>query len=59
MKSGDTCPKCANGRLRVRNSYACGDRQMQRLECKDCGHEENGIVPRDNVWQRKSRKIRN
>ncbi len=52
MRSGDKCPKCKGGRLRVRTSNRVGDWQRQHLECKECGNREVAVVAAESVWRR-------
>jgi transcriptional regulator NrdR family protein len=55
MSSGDQCPKCKNGQMRIRTSRQIGDYQEQRLECNRCGekHDSKVIARRTSVFGRK------
>lgn len=46
MNSGDRCPKCKEGQMRVRTSRSVldGAYQEQRLECNRCGHKHDSKV---------------
>lgn len=46
MNSGDRCPKCRDGQMRVRTSRTVngGAHQEQRLECNRCDHKHEGKV---------------
>lgn len=52
LHSGDTCPNCKRGRMKVRTSRSCGDTREQRLECTACGHKGMGYVKESTVWKR-------
>lgn len=53
LRSGDTCPKCQRGRMRVIASRKVAQRfQQQRLECKECKYRDTGLVPEAAVWRR-------
>lgn len=56
MDSGDKCPKCNSGRMRVRTSWQVGDKQIQKLQCNndDCKHtdESKKSVPAERVFRR-------
>jgi uncharacterized protein (DUF983 family) len=54
MNTGDNCPKCKTGRLRVRTSRAIEGWQKQVLQCKACSHQENTVVAETAVWRRAS-----
>lgn len=51
MSSGDKCPKCGKGKMKVRTSRQKGTIQIQTLQC-DCGHKEEAAIPADRVWRR-------
>ena len=51
--SGDRCPKCGNGRLRVRSSWLkAAVLQMRRLHCTVCDHREHESVPAELIHRR-------
>ena len=54
LASGDKCPKCSKGRMRVRTSRRVGDSQVQQLDCNQCDHKAEGkvVVPATSVWSR-------
>jgi hypothetical protein len=54
MSSGDQCPKCRDGQMRVRTSRQVGNCQVQSLECNRCGekHEDKVVVPVAKVFKR-------
>lgn len=54
MSSGDRCPKCNKGQLRVRTSRQVGNSQVQVLECRECKYKHDGkvVVPVGSVFKR-------
>jgi len=56
MSSGDRCPKCSKGQMRIRTSRQIGQYQEQRLECNECKHKHDSktIVAAERVFRRTS-----
>lgn len=54
MNSGDRCPKCKSGQLRVRTSRQVGNSQVQTLSCNRCDHkhEDKVVVSAERVFRR-------
>jgi predicted RNA-binding Zn-ribbon protein involved in translation (DUF1610 family) len=52
MTSGDRCPKCGTGRMRVRTSRRKDRWQDQTLQCSNCQHKDRALVPAEKVWRR-------
>jgi len=51
--SGDSCPRCREGRLAVASSQRSGEYQTRYLRCTRCGCTDKQIVPAGEV-RRKS-----
>lgn len=54
MRSGDTCPQCGKGRMKVITSRSVNDGKSQQrwYKCEACGKSAKAIVPRSTVWLR-------
>ena len=55
MRSGDTCPQCGEGRMKVITSCAVNDGQHQQqwYKCEACGESVKVVVSRSTVCFRK------
>jgi len=51
--SGDSCPKCREGRLAVASSQRCGEYQTRYLRCPRCGCTDKQMLPAAEVARRK------
>lgn len=53
--SGQLCPKCKEGQLRIRSGVTKGNWHYRKLECnrtEDCDFTAETSVPADSVWRR-------
>jgi Zn finger protein HypA/HybF involved in hydrogenase expression len=51
--SGDSCPRCRDGKYAVASSVRSGEYQTRYLRCQRCGCTDKQIVPGSEV-RRKS-----
>jgi len=52
--SGDSCPKCREGRLAVASSQRCGEYQTRYLRCPRCGCTDKQVVHSGEIRRVKS-----
>jgi DNA-directed RNA polymerase subunit RPC12/RpoP len=50
--SGDTCPRCRDGRYGVASSQRAGDYQTRYLRCPRCGATDKQVVAAVEVRRR-------
>lgn len=53
-QTGDRCPKCREGQMRVRTSVQTGDgtRYVRYFRCNRCGAEDKSVVNAERVIRR-------
>jgi DNA-directed RNA polymerase subunit M/transcription elongation factor TFIIS len=52
--SGDSCPRCREGRLAVASSQRSGEYQTRYLRCTRCGNTDKQIVKAVEIRRTKS-----
>jgi len=50
--SGDSCPRCRDGRLAVASSQRSGEYQTRYLRCPKCGCTDKQILPATAIARR-------